>query len=158
MEFSTIILRFRDLVTEENRTIELHQEIIKSKNYVWWGWWNKGNEKVPFDEFAVLKQQMKETLDLYLMDSGQKKLYKAKCCDMEYRAEGKIESPKIDHTPDYYNNQSYYAWFKLTEIQECDSTLVRKFSYVNVNSVYVESSSDYSKFNNKRIYNSNFPH
>ena len=37
MEFSTIILRFRDLVTEENRTIELHQEIIKSKNYVWWG-------------------------------------------------------------------------------------------------------------------------
>lgn len=153
MEFCTIILRFRDLVTEENRTIELHQEIIKSKNYVWWGWWNKGNEKVPFDEFAVLKQQMKETLDLYLMDSGQKRLYKAKCCDMEYRAEGKIESPKIDHTPDYYNNQSYYAWFKLTEIQECDSTLVRKFSYINVNSVYVESSSDYSKFNNKRIYN-----
>ena len=38
------------------------------------------------------------------------------------------------------------------EIQECDSTLVRNFSYINVNSVYVESSSDYSKFNNKRIY------
>ena len=40
----------------------------------------------------------------------------------------------------------------MTEIQECDSTLVRNFSYINVNSVYVESSSDYSKFNNKRIY------
>lgn len=153
MEFNTIILRFRDLVTEENGTIQRHQEIIKNKNFVWWGWWNKGNEKVPFDEFAVLKQKMKETLDLFLMDSGQKKLYIAKCCDMEYRDEEKIESPEIDHTPDYYNNQSYYAWFKLTEIQGCDSTLVRNFSYINVNSVYVERGSNYSKFNNKRIYN-----
>ena len=31
---------------------------------------------MPFDEFAVLKQQMKETLDLYLMDSGQKSFIK----------------------------------------------------------------------------------
>ena len=31
MEFSTIILRFRDLVTEENRTIELHKRLLKVK-------------------------------------------------------------------------------------------------------------------------------
>ncbi len=43
MEFSTVILRFRDLVTEKDATIGRHKEIIK--NNVWWGWWNKGNER-----------------------------------------------------------------------------------------------------------------
>lgn len=153
MEFSTVILRFRDLVTEKDATIGWHKEIIKNKNYVWWGWWNKGNERVPYDEFSVLKGRINGTLDLYLIDSGQKKLYKAQCCDMKYTDEEKIKSPEIDHTPDYYNNQSYYAWFKLNEIQECDNILVHNLSYVDVPSVYVESNSNYTKFNDKRIYN-----
>ncbi|MDE5781571.1 MAG: hypothetical protein K2I03_08870 [Lachnospiraceae bacterium] len=87
------------------------------------------------------------------MDSGQRKLYKAKCCDMKYLDKGKMKSPEIDHTTDYYNSQDYYAWFKLSEIQECDNTLVRNFSYVDVASIYMESDSNYSKFSNKRIYN-----
>ncbi len=153
MGFSTVILRFRDLVTEKDATIGQHKEIIKNKNYVWWGWWNKGNEKVPYDEFSVLKGRIAGTLDLYLMDSGQRKLYKAKCCDMEYLDNRKMKSPEIDHTPDYYNSQDYYAWFKLSEIQECDNNLVRNFSYVDVESIYMESDSNYSKFSNKRIYN-----
>ena len=36
MNFSTIILRFRDLVTESNETINKHIEIINEKGYVWW--------------------------------------------------------------------------------------------------------------------------
>ena len=56
MEFKTVILRFRDLVTENNVTIARHKDMIDKKGYVWWGWWNKGNEKLPFEEFCVLKQ------------------------------------------------------------------------------------------------------
>ncbi len=105
MEFSTVILRFRDLVTEKDATIGRHKEIIKNKNYVWWGWWNKGNERVPYDEFSVMRGRIDETLDLYLIDSGQRKLYKAQCCGIKYSDDEKMKSPEIDHTPDYYNKQ-----------------------------------------------------
>ena len=40
MEFKTVILRFRDLVTENNVTIDRHKDMIDKKGYVWWGWWN----------------------------------------------------------------------------------------------------------------------
>lgn len=37
MEFETVILRFRDLVTENNVTIARHKDMIDKKGYVWWG-------------------------------------------------------------------------------------------------------------------------
>lgn len=64
-----------------------------------------------------------------------------------------MKSPEIDHTPDYYNNQDYYAWFKLGAIQECSNTFVQNFAYVDVAAIYVERNSNYNKFNNKKIYN-----
>lgn len=37
-QVETIVLRFRDLVTEENETISKHKKIIEEKGYVWWAW------------------------------------------------------------------------------------------------------------------------
>lgn len=153
MEFKTVILRFRDLVTENNATIAMHKDIISKNEYVWWGWWNKGNEKVPFDEFSILKGEIEERHKyFYLMDSGQKKLYKAKCLDIKHSKSNKIPSPETEYTPTYYNEQKYYAWFKFDEIEECNIDEVRNYTYVKVDSLFVEINSNYNKFYGKRVY------
>lgn len=67
MEFKTVILRFRDLVTENNVTIDRHKDMIDKKGYVWWGWWNKGNEKLPFEEFCVLKVKLRANQNIFIL-------------------------------------------------------------------------------------------
>lgn len=154
MEFETIILRFRDLVTENNATIDRHKDMIKKNRYVWWGWWNKGNEKLPFEEFCVLKGKIEDKQTwIYLMDSGQEKLYKAECCEIKISKSEKIPSPASEYTPDYYNKQKYYAWFKFDKIEECSGNEVRNYTYVKVDSLFVENSSNYERFYGKRVYN-----
>lgn len=154
MEFKTAILRFRDLVTESDATIAIHKDMINKKGYVWWGWWNKGNEKVPFDEFCVLKGEIENSpKNFYLMDSGQEKLYKAKCIDIKCSENNKILSPELEYTPKYYNEQMYYAWFKFAVVEECDIDEIRNYTYVKVDSLFIENRSHYEKFYGKRIYN-----
>jgi hypothetical protein len=53
-ELLTIILRFRDLVTERDDTIRRHQELGNKPGggYVWWGWIPDGfraGEALPCD-------------------------------------------------------------------------------------------------------------
>ena len=59
MNLKTVILRFRDLVTSENGTIEQHKALIDKYGYVWWTWWKKGGEKIP-DDFSLLSTRVKE--------------------------------------------------------------------------------------------------
>lgn len=75
-KLKTIILRFRDLSVSD--TIQRHNDICESLGYVWWGWWSKPQEKIPFDEFALLERKAHENdgLELFLFDSGKKCLYK----------------------------------------------------------------------------------
>ena len=156
MECNTVILRFRDLVTEKNNTIARHKDMIEKNGYVWWGWWNKGNEKTPFEEFWVLKGQIKDKpKKIYLMDSGQKKLYMVECIDMECSENDKISTPEPECTPNYYNEQKYYAWFKFDVIEECDIKEVTNYTYVKVDSLFVENHSNYEKFYGKRVYSIN---
>ena len=70
-QVENIVLRFRDLVTEENETIKKHKEIIQNKGYVWWAWWKKGAEVTPIAEFSLLASKAKEkSIEIYLLDSG----------------------------------------------------------------------------------------
>lgn len=150
MEFQTVILRFRDLV---DNTITRHREVIDQGGYVWWGWWKKGNEKTPSDEFAVLKMSMEtEPKYIYLMDSGQEKLYKAKCTGLIY-SDKKELSPEAQHTPQYYKKEPNCAWFKFEEIVPCDNKEIENYTCVQVDSVLTENSSNYEKFYNKKIFN-----
>lgn len=131
MDFQTIILRFRDLVTEENGTIKRHQDVIAQNGYVWWAWWKKGNETTPVPEFSSLATNAKTApVNLFLVDSGQGLVYRAKCEDVDLRAAQKIPSPETDKTPEYYRDQEYYAWFKFTQIEQCDESDLKQFSYV----------------------------
>ena len=93
MDTDTMILRFRDLVTSENGTIEQHKAIIAKHGYVWWGWWNKDSEKVP-DDFSLLSTQAKESpISVFLVDSGQNLLYRAACSDIGIHKKTKGSSP-----------------------------------------------------------------
>ena len=152
MNLKTVILRFRDLVTSENGTIEQHKAIIDNYGYVWWAWWKKGDEKIP-NEFSMLSTRVKEDpVCVFLVDSGQNILYRAICNNIEVRTSAKIPSPEKDKTPVYYCDQSYYAWFRFTEIERCDESEVKRYSYIHCNDLFDDGNIDFSSFDNKRIY------
>ena len=150
--FETIILRFRDLVTAENETIEKHMSVISKQGYVWWAWWKKGNEKTPVDEFASLSIKVKSSaVNVFLVDSGQNLVYRALCEGVELKNEEKIPSPEKDSTPEYYRDQEYYAWFKFTKIERCKENDLKAFTYVDCKSLFYDENIDYSKFDNKKF-------
>lgn len=156
MNFSKIILRFRDIVTENDGTIAKHKKIITQEGYVWWAWWKKGNEKSPvaeFSEFSIYARD--KNLDIYLMDSGQSKLYKATCCDINLSADTEILSPEPKKTPEYYQERKYSAWFKFSSINECSIEELRNYTYVQVDGLFIGNKSNYKKFYGKRIYDIN---
>ena len=153
MDYETIILRFRDLVTDPNGTIMKHKDIIDKEGYVWWAWWNKGNENLPIGEFSEFSTCTKsENTDIYLIDSGQEKVYKASCDGIELKKNEKMRSPEPEKTPEYYKEQEYFAWFKFKSIVECDLSELHDYTYVQVDSLFGKSGPDYKKFYGKRVY------
>lgn len=151
--FETLILRFRDLVTAERETIEKHLSVIEEHGYVWWAWWKKGNEKTPLEEFAILAVKAKSSpINIFLVDSGQNLAYRATCQDIIIKDGGKLRSPEENKTPEYYRDQEYYAWFKFTNIEPCDKSILNEFAYVDCKSLFCDDNVDYSKFNDKKIY------
>lgn len=152
-DFQTIILRFRDLVTEENGTIKRHQDVIAQNGYVWWAWWKKGDETTPVPEFSSLATNARTApVNLFLVDSGQGLVYRATCEDVDLRAAQRMPSPETEKTPEYYREQEYYAWFKFTQIEQCDESELKQFSYVDCPALFANKNIDYSKFNHKKVY------
>ncbi|MBY8216369.1 hypothetical protein KW517_20500 [Vibrio fluvialis] len=76
---STLLLRFRDLSCPKGETIRRHSDLIDEKGFAWWGWWNKGHEKLPVDTLTNLGlKESGANRYIYLFDSAQKTFYKAK--------------------------------------------------------------------------------
>jgi hypothetical protein len=154
---ATIILRFRDLVTGQGQTVEHHREIIATSGHVWWGWWRKRDETIPDDAFRILatKANGDGGLEAYLMDSGQERLYRVVCTDIFWDAKkAEIASPGKTETPEYYNEQKYLAWFKLTEIADVADpvSVLHQFSYLRVDEFFEDSNSAYEPFYGKRVF------
>ena len=154
----TVILRFRDLSVPD--TIARHREICEQKEYVWWGWWAKPQERVPLEAFGALGRKIHENgeLEIMLFDSGKRKIYTAKCGEISYKTDGEKQySPDKECTPNYYSENDYLAWFKLTSISESLSDgdanrLLRKLSYYRVDEFFTSRKSPFSPFYNKKIY------
>jgi hypothetical protein len=119
-QVESLVLRFRDLVTDQGSTVQQHDEIAEKKGSVWWGWWNKFAEQVPintFDRLAGLIATSGNPLDILLLDSGQNKLYSTTCHEICWQhGRVKIGSPDPELTPSYYRTETYFAWFKLDRI------------------------------------------
>lgn len=152
---NTVILRFRDLVTERGQTIERHRTIVNRERYVWWGWWAKFGERVADDAFRALADIASgEGLQLYLMDSGQELLYGATCTDIRWDPRhAEIPSPEIDHTPAYYSEQSFLAWFRLTNIAEetDERAILERYTYLRVDDFFEDGESRYTPFYDKQV-------
>jgi hypothetical protein len=157
-EAKTLILRFRDLVTAPGNTIRLHAEIRREKGYVWWGWWSKGGETVPLEVFSSLAKIARSDggLELFLFDSGQTRLHRARCTEIHWeRTAERAPSPEIEATPEYYREQRYLTWFRLSEVDEepvedaC--SLLQGLAYVRVDGFFTSNASKYTPFYGKRI-------
>ena len=152
-----IILRFRDLGMDYGQTIEKHKKVIEEKAAVWWAWWRKGNEKVPEIVLSKFKSRAEsESVEIYLLDSGQKRLYKTQCIEIQFRIINgetvNISSPNKDLTPDYYRGEKDPVWFKFISISECSKEELHKYSYVIVKDLFIDPETDYSMFDGKQIY------
>src|SRR5215213_1207299 len=160
-ELSTIILRFRDLVTDRGDTIRRHQSIVdeivggKKRGYVWWGWWHKLGEAIPVDAFVELSDRADDGgLNLYLMDSGQEKLYRARCTAIDWDSKLKAFTlEESEATPEYYKEKKILAWFKLTGFEEVadPESVLHQFSYLQVDDFFESKQSRYTPFYDKQV-------
>ncbi|EGR0794731.1 metallophosphoesterase [Vibrio cholerae] len=149
---STLILRFRDLSCPRGETIKRHKDIIIKEGYVWWGWWNKGHEKLPADTLKELNLKMQESdRSVYLFDSAQQKFYRANILDYKSEIDGGIETPSKKHTPTYYIENTHPLWFKFNSISEIDaSEVIGNKSYEPMKDLFV-SESHYEIYDSKVV-------
>lgn len=152
---STLLLRFRDLSCPQGETINRHNEIINTNGYVWWGWWNKGHEKLPIDTITELKLKSRATEKyLYLFDSSQKKFYKATLDTYHTDIEESSAPPDKKYTPNYYADNTHPIWFKFTKIEEISSTeIIGNKSYESMEDLFSEES-HYEMYDNKAVASS----
>jgi len=130
-----MVLRFRDLVTAPGETIKEHDALIQQHGYVWWGWWNKPEERTPRNTFATFTAiARKDGLRVFLAHSGDRALYQTSLADIVMSAtEDPIKTPEPGKTPPYYGNAQYKAWLKLAApIEPIDPAELRNWSYEDV--------------------------
>jgi len=116
-----VILRFRDLVTEEGGTVAEHRAILRSAGRVWWGWWMRQYETPPRQLFSRLRQEIEaEGMILgYLFNTGEGRLFTCKIVDVRVAPPGStIATPDPSLTPEYYVRGRYPAWFLLTSLDD----------------------------------------
>lgn len=116
-----VILRFRDLVTEEGGTVKEHREILRSYGEVWWGWWMRQYETSPRELLAELREKIAQAGQIlgYLFNTGEGKLFSSTIADIRVAPPGtKIGPPDPERTPEYYSRGRYPAWFLLRLIAD----------------------------------------
>lgn len=152
---STMVLRFRDLSSPVGDTIRLHREMIAKFRYAWWGWWAKTEENIPRDVFAdftdLIGQSRSGSLLVYMVDSGQRLLYTGTIASIVIPpGSDPVDSPEPDKTPYYYIAKTCKAWFKVTSINDCDSSELLRLSYDEVPG-FIEDPNSHA-FADKRVF------
>ena len=110
----SLMLRFRDLVTEPGANIEEHRKIIRNRGYAWWGWWARQREHAPRLAFAALFSADANATDVVLFDSGMMRFYRTQATQVVVAPSRLgVNSPDFEATPDYYVRGRYPAWFRL---------------------------------------------
>ncbi|WP_159281494.1 metallophosphoesterase family protein [Rahnella variigena] len=153
MNCTTLILRFRDLVTPTGETINRHEEIIKSHGSVWWGWWAKPDERVSSEFLQIQEQLASNQLGVYLFDSGQAKLYKALLNNVQLHPSS-LACPDKERSPAYYATQRYNVWFEFASIEEVNESEINKYAYSGRIKDFFKDPQLFSIFDNKQISSS----
>lgn len=117
----SLVLRFRDLVTEPGGTILEHRKVRDDRDTVWWGWWMRQYEQSPRDLLGTIRDQIDSGTEpaAFLLDSGQAKLYSCVIADLRVGPPGEtLPSPDVSRTPEYYQRGRYPVWFLLLRIDD----------------------------------------
>lgn len=115
----TIALRFADSYAPKEGTIKLHQEIINTNGYVWYG--KFGNTLSQKNIDLLMSQPDRRIL---LIKSGFPERYWA------YFEEIKKEKPQdVENIPEYYreNTDKIRCWFKIKKIDKAENNVMSKF-------------------------------
>jgi 3',5'-cyclic AMP phosphodiesterase CpdA len=114
MSLETIVLRFYDFDYE---TIKEHLKIIDEKNFVWWAWWKKIQER--WQGRALEEVASRCPIKIGLVNRTAKEFYEAKCEKVVFETSGsRIPSPDGEFTPNYYRHSIHPAWFKISSIEK----------------------------------------
>ncbi len=106
-----LILRFRDFGHD---TIAQHQEILRDRQAVWWGWWKKSSETIP----ESLSDLDLSSTRVGLYDSGADRYYQASVDAVQMFDGDAGPTPDQRSTPAYYNDERLPAWFRFTSVRE----------------------------------------
>ena len=119
---TTLILRFRDLVTPSNGTINEHQRIAVKHGNVWWGWWKRQTERTPTEDFKMIHECIssnKRPLPAFVFDAGSEKLHLTAIHRIAVAPDGStMRTPDAKKSPEYYHRGEYTAWFLLGAFSE----------------------------------------
>lgn len=112
---NTIALRFSDNYAPKEGTINLHNEVIKRKGFVWYGKFGSSISKDIKEELLSL-----ENPKILLISSGTNKRFWAFIEDI------KSEIDELDNVPSYYRNDAnkIKCWFKIVKIEKADSNVM----------------------------------
>jgi hypothetical protein len=157
-DIETLILRFRDLVTNPGDTLKQHSDLANNGG-VWWGWWRKTGEAVPQEAFSALQQRIgaEKSLEIFLFDSGRMKISRVACSKIFWQPGALSSSPEKKKTPAYYAEQEYAAWFHFTHFDEpLDgenvAKLLQSYTYLRVDDFFESRQSRYDAFYGKRVH------
>jgi 3',5'-cyclic AMP phosphodiesterase CpdA len=156
-DFSSIILRFRDLATPAGTTtIREHKRIISDKGYVWWGWWHKEGEIVSENAFRNILRISKKSgrYEIFLFDTGKYRFHRAFLVDIRWdNTLTPIPTPEREATPNYYGDAHYLAWFKLSNIEDSalPETELQNWSYVRTDEFFETKKSIFDAFYDKQL-------
>jgi len=120
---TTIVLRFRDLVTEGGATVAEHRRVIRQFGFVWWGWWYRQSEHIPKGVIGELFGEGKPPVPIILLNSGTLQLFTTRASQVVVAPSMLgVQSPQFEATPEYYFRGRYPLWFRFdTDILAIES-------------------------------------
>jgi hypothetical protein len=151
---TNVVLRFRDLNIDIGDTIKEHRNLIKASQYVWWGWWKKPEERVPYSVLRDFQNAIEKEghIWIFLVDSGTMRLYKAKLININFtNNENPQECSEIDKVPEYYFSKKCFVWFCFGEINDANPDEIRAWVYDDPSDFLFDAEPD--KFQRKRVTN-----
>lgn len=113
----TAVFRFTDNYAPKEGTVKLHEDVIKSKKYVWYGVFGIGLSDKNIN--IILDNPEKKVL---LVKSKTMECY---WCNIENVTKDK---PDLEYIPSYYRNDTsrVKTWLKISKIEKIDSSILDK--------------------------------
>jgi predicted phosphodiesterase len=149
--------RFRDLVA---KTITEHENIIKEKGSVWWGWWKRPSEDARPEVWDHLaKASNADPIRVFLFDSGTEKgVYEAIVVQVIAPAGDAEETVTVPNgenelIPRYYRESPFSrAWMKIAEIKKVEN-FWGNYSFSEIKRLPGYNKAVLDRFKNKIIKN-----